>query len=353
MSCFRFTTAIVLGLALLSVGLVGAQAQPLQVVATTTIVADVAQNVGGDLVSVTSLVPPDADAHAFEPTPQDVARVAEADVVLAVGAGYEAFLSGLMENAAEVPLVIVSNGIEMYPFAAEAHHDEEEGAHADSAEHAAVEPVGILGSEGVCEDKHDHGEESDEAAHSEEQEAHEHGPCDPHVWTDPASGMIWADNIAVAFAQADPSNAETYAANAEAYKASLTEVRAEMENILSVVPEERRKLITNHEFMSYFARAFGFEVVGVVISGGTTAADVDPQELVVLIEQVRELSVPAIFAEAAANTQIIDVLASEAGVAVVTALSESLTGADGVAPTYLDYLRYNAQTVANALSASN
>lgn len=341
MSRFRFNAAIVLGLALLSVGLVSAQTQPLQVLATTTIVADVAQNVGGDLVSVTSLVPADADAHAFEPTPQHVARVAGADVVLAVGAGYEVFLAGLMENAAEVPLVIVSNGIEMYPFTSEAHHDEEEGAHADEAEHTA-EPVGILGEEGICEDEQGH-----------EEDAHEHGSCDPHVWTDPASGMIWADNIAAAFAQVDPANAGTYAANAEAYKASLTEIRAEMENMLAVVPEERRKLITNHEFMSYFARAFGFEVVGVVISGGTTAADVDPQELVMLIEEVREVGVPAIFAEATANTQIIDVLAAETGVAVVTTLSESLTGTDGVAPTYLDYLRYNAQTVADALSASS
>ncbi|MBL8154814.1 MAG: zinc ABC transporter substrate-binding protein, partial [Anaerolineae bacterium] len=204
--------------------------------------------------------------------------------------------------------------------------------------------------EEVCEDEHGHEEEAADQAHSEEEEAHEHGSCDPHVWTDPASGMVWADNIAAAFSQSDPANAETYAANAQAYKASLTEVRAEMESILAVVPEERRKLITNHEFMSYFARAFDFEVVGVVISGGTTAADVDPQELVVLIEEVRELGVPAIFAEATANTQIIDVLAAETGVVVVTTLSESLTSADGVAPTYLDYLRYNAQTVADALA---
>lgn len=340
MSRSRFAAIIVLGLALLSVGLAGAQDQPLRVLATTTIVADVAQNVGGSLVSVTSLVPADADAHAFEPTPQDVARVAQADVVLAVGAGYEVFLAGLMENAAQVPLVIVSNGIEMYPFTAEVHYGEE-------AEHTA-EPVGILGEEGVCEDEHDHHDKSGDAVHSEE-EGHEHGSCDPHVWTDPASGMIWADNIAAAFVQADPANAETYTANAEAYKARLVEVRAEMESILTVVPQERRKLITNHEFMSYFARAFGFEVVGVVIAGGTTSAAVDPQELVALIEQVHKLGVPAIFAEATANTRIIDTLAAETGVTVVTTLSESLTSADGPAPTYLDYLLYNAQTVADTL----
>ncbi|MBL8166153.1 MAG: zinc ABC transporter substrate-binding protein [Anaerolineae bacterium] len=338
-------TLIVLSIAGFSTA---AQDEPLTVIATTTILADVAQNVGGERVVVSALVPADADAHAFEPAPQDVQRVAEADIVLAVGAGYEAFLGGLMENAASVPLVIASNGISMYPFSGEHGHEEEPA----DAEHEAAEPLGILGEEGVCEDDHaeEHSDDpaaTPEADHAEDE--HEHGACDPHVWTDPANIAIWTDSIAAAFAERDAANADFYRANAEAYKAQIETVRAEMEEILSAVPEERRVLITNHEFMSYFARAFGFEVVGVVIPGGTTAAALDPQSLAELVEVVREKGVPAIFAEASANPDLINTVAQEAGVQVVTALSESLTAADGVAPTVLDYLRYNAQTVAAAL----
>lgn len=353
-------TLIVLAMASFSTA---AQDAPLRVVATTTILADVAQNVGGERVVVSALVPADADAHAFEPTPQDVQRVAAADIVLAVGAGYETFLGGLMENAASVPLVIVSNGILMYPFIGDHDHDHgdeavstEETAH-EPEEHGAPEPIGILGEQGVCEDgHHEHEDEAHsgdpaaatEADHAEDE--HEHGACDPHVWTDPDNLAIWADNIAAAFAARDATNADFYRASAESYKAQLQAVRDEMAQILSGVPDERRVLITNHEFMSYFARAFGFEVVGVVIPGGTTAAALDPRSLAELIERVRAEGVPAIFAEASANPDLINAVAQEAGVRVVTALSESLTGADGAAPTVLDYLRYNAQTVAAALS---
>jgi ABC-type Zn uptake system ZnuABC Zn-binding protein ZnuA len=326
-----------------------AQDAPLTVIATTTILADVAQNVGGDRVSVSALVPVNADTHAFEATPQDVQRVAEADLVLAVGAGYEAFLGGLMENAAAVPLVIVSNGISMYPFIGEHGHEEDPA----DAEHEVAEPLGILGEEGVCEDEHTAAHSDDPAATPEAEHAedeHDHGDCDPHVWTDPANIVIWANNIAAALAERDAANADFYRANAEAYQQQLLAVRDEIAQILSAVPQERRVLITNHEFMSYFARAFGFEVVGVIIPGGTTAAALDPQSLAQVVAVVREEGVTAIFAEASANPELVNTVAEEAGVQVVTALSESLTGPDGVAPTLLDYLRYNAQTVAAALA---
>lgn len=319
----KLVFTIVLAIGLFST--VKAQTTPLKVIATTTILADVAQNVGGDLVTVESLVPADADAHAFEPTPQDVQKVADADVVLAVGVGYEAFLGNLMDNVADVPVVTVSNGISIYPF----------------GENTVSEPLGVLGTDDICDAEH----HDDEAADHEE----EHGGCDPHVWTDPKNGAIWADNIAATFAENDPDNAAIYTANAEAYKQQLISMDAEMTEILSVVPEERRVLVTNHEFMGYFARAYSFKIVGVVVGGGTTGSETDPQALAALIQTIKDAAVPAIFAEASANPDLINTVAEEAGVQVMTTLSESLTDADGLAPTYLDYLRYNAQTIADAL----
>jgi ABC-type Zn uptake system ZnuABC Zn-binding protein ZnuA len=315
-----------------------AQNQPLKVVATTTIVADVAQNVGGDLVSVTSLVPPDADAHAFEPTPQDPLAGSQADVILAVGAQYEAFLSGLEENAARTDVVSVSDGITMYPFVLT------EDATKSGSVDVNVAPLGVLGKDHICGD---HPDEATDPAVTEAATAQV--GCDPHVWTDPQNAKIWTDNIAAAFAAKDPTNADTYKANAEAYKKELQAADDDIRQILSALPEDHRVLVTNHEFMSYFARAYDFKLVGVVVPGGITGVETDPQAVAGLIDLIKNAGVPTIFAEASANTQMIDSIAGDAGVKVVSTLSESLTAAGGVADTYIGYLRYNAQTIADAL----
>lgn len=326
----RILVFIVLAIALLSVGAVSGQDSALKVLATTTLVADVARNVGGDLVEVESLVPANADVHAFEPAPQDVLKIAEADVVLAVGAGLEGFLGSLIKNAATVQPVIVSQGVEMLAFG-------EHGGEADG-EHGEAEIVGILGKEGVCDDEH-----HDEAEH-------ERDGCDPHVWTDPDNVMVWAGNIAEAFAAADATHAEAYRANAAAYIETLRALDAEVTEILSSISEDRRILVTNHEFLGYFAHHYGFEVVGVVIGGGTTLAESDPQQLTVLVEVIKAEQVPAIFAEVSANTDLAQTIAEEARITVVTGLySDSLSGVDGPASTYADYLRYNARVIAETL----
>ena len=338
--------AILLCFLLMSVGSIVAQGEKLHVLATTTIIADVARNVGGDLVEVESLIPPDADVHAFEPAPDDIVKVAEADILLVNGAGLESFLGTLLENAGGVEPVVVSNGVAMLPFG---EHGHEEGDEARSEEeHAVGEVIGVLSEDGVCEGAHEH---ESEAEHEEGEEDHEHGACDPHVWTDPKNVMIWVDNIAEAFADAAPNNAETYRANAEAYKAELESLDTEVSEILTVIPADKRILVTNHEFLGYFAHAYGFEVVGVVIGGGGTLSEPDPRELAALIDVITEEQVTAIFVEVSANPGLAETIASETGIDVVTTIySDSLSKANGPAATYLDYLRYNARTIAQALA---
>jgi ABC-type Zn uptake system ZnuABC Zn-binding protein ZnuA len=332
---------------MLSFGTVSASAQdtPLKVVATTSIIADVARNVGGELVDVASLVPPDSDIHAFQPSPDDAVLVAQADVLLVNGAGLELFLGDLLENAAVEP-VVVSNGIEMLPFGE--HGEEAAGeAHTDEEAQAEGEVVGVLGDEGVCEAEAEHEEEASEA----DEEEHEHGSCDPHVWTNPQNVVIWTRNIAAAFAAADPANAELYIASADTYIAQLEALDAEVEEILSALPEERRVLVTNHEFFGYFAHRYGLEVVGAVITGGSTLSEPDPQALADLIAIIKEEGVPAIFAEVSANPQLAEIVAAETGINVVTTIySDSLSEPGSPADTYLNYMRYNAQTIAEALS---
>lgn len=361
------TICLLLAVLMLASGAAQAQDAP-RVLATTSIVADVAQNVAGDLLTVDTLVPLGADTHAFEPSTADAARVAEATMLLTVGAGYEGFLGDLLENvgAEGVQVVVVSNGVEILGFSdGHAHEDEhaEEGdepmatpeasaegeAHADEHAHEEEAHLGVLGADLECE-AHDHEEEAGEGeAHAEDE--HEHGACDAHVWTDPANVMVWANNIADAFSAADPANADAYRANADAYIAQLEALQAEITDLVASVPEEARVIVTNHEFLGYFAHAHDFEVVGTVIPGLTTDAEPNPQELAALIEIIQDEGVQAIFAEVSANPQLAEVVAQEAGIAVVTTLySESLSSADGPAATYLDYMRYNAEAIVSAMT---
>lgn len=325
-TCFLFAISLI----------ASAQSEPLRVVATTTIIADVARNVGGDRVDVAALIPHDSDVHAFQPTPADATLVAEADVLLVNGAGLEAFLGGLIENTGGVEPVVVSNGVEILAF----------GDHEGEEAHAGEEHVGVLGVNAECALE----EEREDETHAEE---HAHGDCDPHVWTDPNNVKIWAANIAQAFAAADPANAEIYAANAEAYIEQLTALDTEVREMLAQIPQDRRILVTNHEFIGYFAHAYGFEVVGTVIPGGSTLSEPEPQALAQLVELIEAEGVPAIFAEVSATDQLAAVVAQETGINVVTTLySDSLSDEDGPASTYLDYVRYNARTIAEALSQS-
>lgn len=307
---------------------VGAQEVQLNVVATTTILADVAQNVGGDLVNITPLLPSDTDTHAYEPSADDAVRVARADMLLTVGAGYEVFLGGLLENVGGgINTVEVSRGLELLGFV-----DHEADDRNTPVSDAALD----------CEG-HEHEEEGEE---------HHEGECDPHIWMNPQNVVGWVHNIVEAFSDADPSNADTYRENGDVYIAQLEALDAEIEQMVAEIPEGRRILVTHHAFMGYFAERYGFDVVATILPGSSTGGEVDPQSLAELIALVQEVRVPAIFTETSANPQIAEVLAQESGVAVVTSLySESLGGEDSPASTYIDLMRYNARTIADALSA--
>jgi zinc/manganese transport system substrate-binding protein len=343
---------IVLAFCLLVPSLSLAQASPLNVIATTTLIADVAQNVGGDLVTVTALMPPGADAHAFVPDPRDVAMVADADVVLVNGANLEESLLDVVTNAAAVDVTVVSTGVDMLAFGAGQAHDEHEMEaehdHADEGEeHASGEILGKLGIDLDC------GADDSHEAEDEGEDEHEHGPCDPHVWGNPLNVAVWAENIADALAAADPVNAETYRANATAYREQLTALDAELETLLADIPQAQRVLVTNHEFLGYFSARYDFELIGTVMPGGSTLAEPAPADIAALIDLIRDEGVPAIFAEVSDSSTLAEVIAGDVGqsVAVVTLYSGSLSAADGPAATYQDYMRYNAQAIANALGS--
>jgi zinc/manganese transport system substrate-binding protein len=370
-----FTKVVAITL-LLTTGIrVTAQSESLKVVASFSILADVVQQVAGDTIEVTSLIPADIDPHSFLPSPRDITAIAEADVVFINGANFEELLLEAITNAGSTAnMVVASNCIPILSTGAAGHHHDEENTdhkeedehnqetveanHAGIAErcltheteihvltdednHSKVEALGALYSV-AC------GHHEDESE-PETDVDHEHGNCDPHVWTDPQNVIYWTLMIRDTLIELDPANADIYTVNAAAYSTALHELTHDfIEPMLNSVPEANRILVTNHETLGYLAVAYGYELVGTVIPGANTASEPSAADVAALIDLIKEEKVTAVFAENTVNTRIAEQVAAESGAQFYTLLSDSLT-ADATATTYIDYMRYNVTTIVEAL----
>jgi manganese/iron transport system substrate-binding protein len=282
----------------------------LQVVATTSILADVVRQVAGDLVEVQSLIPPGSDPHSYQLTPRDMATIAQADLVFMVGAGLEEFLDGVIESTGgNARLVPVSEGIELLEFEHDDEHEDED------------------------EDEHD--------------DEHEEG--DPHVWFDPNNVIFWVQGIKLVLSQMDPLHSAVYAANAEAYMEQLVELDAWIQEQVAVIPVENRLLVTDHLLLGYFAERYGFEQVGAVFPGYSTMTEPSALEMAALEDTIREMGVKAVFVGNTVNPQVSQRIAEDTGTQLVFFYTDSLTEEDGPASTYLDYIRYNVTVITEAL----
>jgi ABC-type Zn uptake system ZnuABC Zn-binding protein ZnuA len=298
------------------------EADRLKVVATTTIVGDVVAQIGSDLIDLSVLLPVGADPHSFDPTPQDIAKVAEADLVFANGIGLEEFLDPLIESAgAQDKVIHVSEGTDFLMFEGEHDHDHEGEEHRDEHEGEAHE-----------------GEE------------HEHQGADPHTWTDPNNVIIWVQHIEHQLSQMDPKNAASYQANAQAYQAELESLDAWIQEQIARIQADNRKLVTDHALFGYFAKAYGFEQVGALIPGYSTLAEPTAQELAAIEDAIHELNVKAIFVGNTINPALAERVAQDTGTVLVFVYTGSLSEPAGEAPTYLDYMRYNTKAFVEALT---
>lgn len=273
------------------------------VVATTSILGDVVENVVGDAAEVVVLMPAGVDPHEFELSAAQAAQLQEADAVVANGLGFEAGMADALEAAEQA-------GVPVYEVAPD------------------VDPLPLPGgAEGL----------------------------DPHVFTDPARMAQAAENIASTLGEQVPAlDTTTVRDQAAAYADELLAADADIAEQVAVIPEDQRVLVTNHEVFSYFADRYGFEVVGTVIPGASTLAEPSSQELSDLADTIREHDVPAIFADATSPTDLADALADEdLDVEVVALYSESLgepgTGAD----TYLGMVTTNAAAITAALTGGS
>jgi ABC-type Zn uptake system ZnuABC Zn-binding protein ZnuA len=286
--------------------------EPIKVVATFSILADWAQNVGGDHIELTTIVPAGGDAHTFDPNPEQVASIADADLIFEIGVGFETWLDDMVDaSGSAATRVAVSDGVELLTL------DEEHG-----------------------EDEHD-GEE------------HGHGEQDPHIWGDVANASHAVELIRQALDTADPDNAAAYDANAAAYTGQLDTLDATIRKSVQSIPEDQRKLVTTHDTFGYYAHAYGFEIVGTALNSlSTEGGDPPARDIAALVESIQESGVPAIFAENVSNNDLMQVIADEAGVDLAPPLySDALgePGSDG--DTYIRMMEYNTATIVAALTA--
>ena len=265
------------------------------VLTTFTVLADMAQNVAGEHLRVESLTKVGAEIHGYEPTPGDVRRAADADLILDNGLGLEAWFAQFVDSV-DVPHVVVSDG---------------------------VEPIDISGD-----------------AYA--------GLPNPHAWMSPVNAAIYVDNMFSAFGELDPENADDYAANGEAYKAELQEVFDALLAELDAVPEAERALVTCEGAFSYLARDAGLDEVYVWPVNAEQQAT--PQRIAAVIERVDDDGIPAVFCESTVSDRPMQQVVEATGAAFGgTLYVDSLSEPDGPVPTYLDLLRHDAELIVAGL----
>ena len=304
------------------------------VVATFSILGDMVKRIGGEHVAVKTLVGPDGDTHVYQPTPADARAVSEARILVVNGLHFEGWLDRLIDATDFQGIrVVATDGIEPIAFEDE-HDDHTEAEHEDDHDEHA---------EAGHEDDH---EEHAEAGHDH----HHHGGFDPHAWQSLRNAVAYVDNITAALAQADPANAADFHRNREAYAAEIEALDAEIREIVASLPADRRTVVTSHDAFQYFGRDYGLEFVAP--QGLSTESEASAKDVVRLIEQIRERGIRAVFIENIGDPRLLERIADETGAVIGgTLYPGALSGPDGPAPTYLDMMRHNATTLAQALTS--
>ena len=305
--------------------------EPLAVVATTTVLGDLVRNVGGGLVEVAVIVPPGADIHTFRVTPSDSVSIGEASLIVSNGLGLDNSLNGVLASGRKRGSVhvVASQGLNAYPLEERSQTREDGHGQGDESEDREY------GHEDGCEER------SIDSEHQDGDER-DHSLGDPHFWLDPILAVHYIEGIRDGLSRADPENSKRYSDNAVAYVKQLRDLDREIADILSVVPPERRRLVTFHDAYGYFGRRYGWEVSAFVTSD---ASDVTPRAVARVIEEIQAEGIPAVFSEPQFRRDVMEQAVLDTGVNLGTIHSM----VSNTVPTYLDLMRTNAKTLAENL----
>ncbi|MBI4309128.1 MAG: zinc ABC transporter substrate-binding protein [Candidatus Omnitrophica bacterium] len=270
-------------------------ASKIKAVATFSILADMVKNVGGDRVEMTVLVGPNGDPHTFEPAPQDNIALLQAQVIFENGLHFDPWLDKLVQaSGAKARRVAASEGVELIR----------------------------------------NGDETD-----------------PHIWQDVSNAMVMVEHVREGLTAVDSAHADYYREHAETYLAELAGLDHWIIDTLKDIPDQSRQLVTSHDTFGYFAKRYGFKVIGAVIGSATTeAADPSAAQIAGLIEKIKSTGVKTLFVENTYNPKILQAIAAEAGVKVAPELyTDALGGAGSDGETYVEMMEHNAKILAGSL----
>jgi zinc/manganese transport system substrate-binding protein len=283
---------------------------PLPVVASFSILGDLAKVVGGERVRVTTLVGPDEDAHAFEPRPADAKAIAQTRLLLINGLGFELWAQKLAQSAGyKGHIVVASEGVKANALA-------------------------------------------EETTHSSQGSSHSASQIDPHAWQNPANVVLYVRNIAAGLAKADPAGAPIYQANAAAYVKELQALDAWASTQFAAIPAAKRKVITSHDAFGYFAAHYQIEFLAP--QGVSSDAQPSARQVALLIRQIQREKIRAVFLENMSDPKLLIQLSKDAGVKPGAALySDALSRPDKPGATYLQMMRHNVTQLAAGMKLSN
>ncbi|HHR6077912.1 TPA: metal ABC transporter substrate-binding protein [Providencia alcalifaciens] len=274
-----------------------ALAKKFKVVTTFTIIQDIAQNVAGDAAIVESITKPGAEIHGYQPTPKDIMKAYDANLILWNGMNLEVWFQRFFENLKDVPAVVVTEGIEPMPI--------REGEYKDNP--------------------------------------------NPHAWMSPANAQIYIENIRKALVKYDPENADTYNANAKKYSQEIAALDAPLRERLNRIPEDKRWLVTSEGAFSYLTKDYGFKEVYLWPINAEEQGS--PMQVKKVIDTVREHNIPVVFSESTISDKPALQVSKETGAKYGGVLYvDSLSTADGPVPTYIDLLNTTVDTIAKGFS---
>lgn len=307
--------------------------EALQVVATTTQLADFTAQVGGEEIALTGLLQAGSSAHHFDPTPADLLALGSADVLVVNGAGLETFVDSAIEASGfSGDIIVAADGIDLEE--AEIVTAEGEAEAAGDHDHATAHD----------HDGHDHD-------HGDDDHDHDHGPVNPHLWTSPTYAAQMVAEVAAGLSAADPEHASGYDERAATYIERLEVLDAWSAEQFALVPMEERVLVTGHDSLRYYLHDYGIGFAGAILPSFEDNAEPSAAQIDELVEHIRERGVRAIFVESSMNPKLAQTIAREAGVSVedeAALYADSLGVPGSGAETYIDATIHNTQTILEA-----
>lgn len=284
----------------------------LNVIASFSIIGDMAKNIGQDRIELRTIVGPNGDAHVYEPSPSDAIAMSKADVILVNGLQLEGFISRLIEaSETSAPVIETTKGADILRDPAGGHYHFYDGK---AVFHAA--------------------------------------PFDPHAWQSVSNARIYVKNITVAFCAKDKNNCDFYQANARAYDEKLAALENEVINVVATIPEKKRTIVVGHNAFKYFERAYGIRFLSP--QGISTESEASAADVAGILKQIKENNASAVFSENISNLRLVEQIAREAGLEVAGVLyTDALSEPEGPASSYIAMMQHNVTTIAAASHRRN